>query len=196
MPIKYFYIFLLNSSFINIENIWNVFVSETDAFHTQVFWWLALLFQWFMSVSGPMPYCLSPCVRVYSVVSDSATPRTVAHQDPLSMGFARPEYWSGLPFPPPVDLPDPGIDSPFLHWQALCWATGKAPSLVVQWLRLQDFHSGCAFNPWLGNQESHMPCGRKRKKRFEWYIWTIYMIWASLVAQMACNAGDAGSIPG
>ena len=32
MPIKYFYIFLLNSSFINIENIWNVFVSETDAF--------------------------------------------------------------------------------------------------------------------------------------------------------------------
>ena len=45
-----------------------------------------------------------------SVVSDSfATPRTVAHQDPLSKGFSRQEYWSGLPFPPPRDLPDPGI---------------------------------------------------------------------------------------
>ena len=34
-----------------------------------------------------------------------ATPRTVAHQAPLSMGFFRQEYWSGLPFPPPVFLP-------------------------------------------------------------------------------------------
>ena len=35
------------------------------------------------------------------------TPRTVAPQAPLSMGFSRQEYWSGLPFPPPGDLPDP-----------------------------------------------------------------------------------------
>ena len=34
---------------------------------------------------------------------------TIAHQAPLSMGFPREEYWSGLPFPPPRDLPDPGI---------------------------------------------------------------------------------------
>ena len=38
-----------------------------------------------------------------------ATPCTVACQTPLSMEFPRPEYWSGLPFPSPVDLPDPGI---------------------------------------------------------------------------------------
>ena len=37
-------------------------------------------------------------------------PRTVAHQSPLSMGFSRWEYWNGLPFPPPGDLPDPGIE--------------------------------------------------------------------------------------
>ena len=43
------------------------------------------------------------------VVSDSVTSWTVAHQAPLSMGFFRQEYWSGLPFPPPDDLPDPGI---------------------------------------------------------------------------------------
>ena len=34
---------------------------------------------------------------------------TVARQAPLSMGFSRQEYWSGLPYPPPEDLPDPGI---------------------------------------------------------------------------------------
>ena len=38
-----------------------------------------------------------------------ATPWTVARQTPLSMGLSRQEYWSGLPFPSPGDLPDPGI---------------------------------------------------------------------------------------
>ena len=46
----------------------------------------------------------------HSVVSDSfVTPWTAAHQAPLSMGFSRQEQWSGLPFPSPGDLPDPGI---------------------------------------------------------------------------------------
>ena len=39
-----------------------------------------------------------------------ATPWTVAWQAPLSMGFSRQEYWRGLPFPSPGDLPDPGIE--------------------------------------------------------------------------------------
>ena len=43
-------------------------------------------------------------------MSDFATPWTVAHQAPLSMGFPRQEYWSGLPFPPPGNLPNPGIE--------------------------------------------------------------------------------------
>ena len=38
------------------------------------------------------------------------TPRTVAYQAPPSMGFSRQEYWSGVPFPSPGDLPDPGIE--------------------------------------------------------------------------------------
>ena len=46
----------------------------------------------------------------HSVVSDSSvTPWTAAHQAPLSMGFPRHEYWSGLPFPSPGDLTGPGI---------------------------------------------------------------------------------------
>ena len=43
-------------------------------------------------------------------MSDSANPSTVACQAPWSMGFSRMEYWSGLPFPSPGDLPDPGIE--------------------------------------------------------------------------------------
>ena len=39
-----------------------------------------------------------------------ATPWTVAYQGPLSMGFSRQVYWSGLPFPSPGDLPNPGIE--------------------------------------------------------------------------------------
>ena len=42
-------------------------------------------------------------------MSDSVTPWTVARQAPLSMGFSRQEYWSGVPFPPPGDLSDPRI---------------------------------------------------------------------------------------
>ena len=44
-------------------------------------------------------------------MSDSfVTPQTVAHQAPLSMGFSRQEYWSGLTFPSPGDLPNPGFE--------------------------------------------------------------------------------------
>ena len=47
-----------------------------------------------------------------------ATLWTVACQAPLSMGFSRQEYWSGLPCPPPGDLPDPGIEPGSPAWQA------------------------------------------------------------------------------
>ena len=45
-----------------------------------------------------------------SVVFDSVTPWIVAHQAPVSMGFSRQEYWSGLPCPSPEDLSNPGIE--------------------------------------------------------------------------------------
>ena len=47
-------------------------------------------------------------------MSDSAILWTVARQVPLSMGFSRQKYWSGLPNPPTGDLPDPGIE-PMTH---------------------------------------------------------------------------------
>ena len=49
-------------------------------------------------------------VRMLSHVLLFVTPGTVAYQAPLSLGFSRQEYWSGLPFPPPGDLPVPGIE--------------------------------------------------------------------------------------
>ena len=49
-------------------------------------------------------------VKSLSRVRLFATLWTVAHQASLSMGFSRQEYWSGLPFPSPGDLPDPGIE--------------------------------------------------------------------------------------
>ena len=65
------------------------------------------------------------CARL--VVSNSfATPRTVAQQAPLSMELSRQEYWSGLPFPTPGDLADPGMELPSLVSPALagsCFTT-------------------------------------------------------------------------
>ena len=60
-------------------------------------------------------------VKSLSHVRLFATPWTVAHQAPPSMGFSRQEYWSGSPFPSPGDLPDPGIEpkSPALQADAL-----------------------------------------------------------------------------
>ena len=49
-------------------------------------------------------------VKLFSRVQHFVTPRTVAYQASPSMGFSRQEYWSGLPFPSPGDLPDPGME--------------------------------------------------------------------------------------
>ena len=56
------------------------------------------------------------------------TPWTVAHQAPLTMGFSRQEYWSGLPFPPPGDLPNLAIEpeSPALPADFYHGTTGEA----------------------------------------------------------------------
>ena len=62
--------------------------------------------------------CMLVCVRacscvhtlICSVISDSVTSWTTAHQAPLSKEFFRQEYWNGLPFPMPGDLPDPGME--------------------------------------------------------------------------------------
>ena len=68
-----------------------------------------------------MSYCEVSEVSSLSRVQLFATPQTVAHQALPSMGFYRQEYWSGLPFPSPGELPDPGTEprSPALQADAL-----------------------------------------------------------------------------
>ena len=62
-----------------------------------------------------------------------ATPWTVARQAPLSMGFSRHEYWCGLLFPAPGDLPDPGIGpvSPTLQADALPMNSSISPLIML-----------------------------------------------------------------
>ena len=57
------------------------------------------------------------------------TPWTVAYQAPPSMGFSRQEYWSGLPFPSPGDIPSPGIEAECLMSPAL--AVGSLPLVLI-----------------------------------------------------------------
>ena len=61
---------------------------------------------------GMLLYCLG-MLSCFSHVQLFAALWTVAHQASLSMGFSRQEYWSGLPYPPPGDLPDPEIKAMF-----------------------------------------------------------------------------------
>ena len=64
--------------------------------------------------------CVYVCVCVCAC-AHKCNPTDVARQAPLFMGFLRQEYWSGLLFPPPEDLPNPGLSSPplcLLHWPA------------------------------------------------------------------------------
>ena len=79
----------------------------------------------------------------YSVAFNSVTPWTVAGQVPLSIGFSRQEYWSGLPFHSPGDLPNPGIKprSPALQVDSL---TSKgSPGRPIFF-----FHSGLQLIRW------------------------------------------------
>ena len=65
-----------------------------------------------ISFRSNTPNIQGDCESVsHSAVSDSAIPRPVACQAPLSMGFSRQENWSGWPFPSPGGFPDPGMES-------------------------------------------------------------------------------------
>ena len=83
--------------------------------------WLRLYCMW----------CISHLLLFsHSIMPTSLRPPwTVALQAPLSMGFSRQEYWSGLPFPSPGDLPDPGIKpvSPALQTDSLPLSHLRSP---------------------------------------------------------------------
>ena len=80
-----------------------------------------------------------------SVVSDSATLWTVAHQAPLSMKFSRQEYWGGLPLSSPEDLPDPVTEpgSPALQADSL----PSDPPQRRKAVKCTEIYSPCWLSP-------------------------------------------------
>ena len=143
---------------------------------------------WRLSLSSAhVPVCVCVCARAcvcVCVCTESlqscltlATPRTVASKVLLSIGFFRQEYWSGLPFPSPGDLPNSGIQprSPILQADSLLielpgsqlHRLGPAKTqealqdsvFTHSWdfpgspvVKILPFHCrGLGFHPWLGN---------------------------------------------
>ena len=132
-------------------------------------------------------------IYIYILVAKScltlAPPWPVAHQAPLSMGFLRQEYWTGLPLPPPGDLPDPGIEprSPALQADSLptepprrrmlCNDLKWEKNLKKEWkilyistymesrkMLLMNLSTGQQWRCW--NKQT---CGHSRGRR--WMIW-------------------------
>ena len=117
-----------------------------------------------------------------SVVSDSAISWTVAHQIPLSMEFSRQEYWSGLPFPSPRDLPDPGIQPCLL----CCRHLGSPIEFTFTVNNVQKLEISKSFikNTLLGNLKPSCTTSR--------------LLGGAVVKNPPAHAGDArdvGSIP-
>ena len=101
-------------------------------------------------------------LRLLNHVQLFATPQTAAHQAPLSMGFCRQEYWSRVPFPPPGDLPDPGIEpmSPAL----------QADSLLLSHLRSPHLYIGLiiSFGLWMQSAKNYCLNGMVTDLREKW----------------------------
>ena len=122
-------------------------------------------------------------VKSLSRVQLFVTPWTVAHQAPLSMGFSRQEYWSGLQFPSPGDLPNPGIEpgSPVLQTDSLPPEPPGKPQRKSEvrakyhgstkdrtnpsgWVTLERLPRKCAWNWQKSHRKKNLNKGRGRKR--------------------------------
>ena len=119
-------------------------------------------------------------LQPHSVMSDSLQP--IDHQAPLSMGFSRKEYWSGLPFPSSGDLPDSGIKP-------------RSPSLQADSLPPEPI--GHRASP---SMLKFMPLSWWRYLAISFSATLFSFIWGfpggSDGKESACNAGHPRSIPG
>ena len=128
------------------------------------------------------------CVCVScSVVSDSLWPPwTVARQAPLSMGFSRQEYWSGLLFPSP-DLPDPGIEpgSPILQADSLPSEPPGNNASFWSWLYRETSYSLSApfdkYGHWGLESEAESHAARRQRREGQSSHWGGYSLGAVMV---------------
>ena len=143
-------------------------LAQPWAWVSQTVWW-----------GGHLFYCVCVCVCVcvcararahvrahtcmFSHVWLFATPWTVARQAPLSMGFSRQEYWSGLLCPPPGDLPDPGIKSASSALAGKFFIT-VPPGKPLFYCAYLNFHDSC----WTGQTWSSWPWLRDQTLKEPW----------------------------
>ena len=121
---------------------------------------------------------------------------TAAHQAPLSMGFSRQEYWSGLPFPPPGDLPHPGIEHTSLMSPALTGRFFTTSSIweAAKWL---------SYIQGVGDGQRGLVCcdswGRKESDTTEQLNWAeliyIYVCMCSVTLVVSDSSWPCGLQP-
>ena len=117
--------------------------------------------------------------QLLSPVQFFATPQTAVHQAPLSMGFSRQEYWSGLPFPTPRDLSDPGIEP----------VSPKSPSLQADYLLLCHLRSRESLNKFLKSIVRHaLKSFSRREPLLSGKFSILYFFLASAPAKKASEA--------
>ena len=112
-------------------------------------------------------------VKSLSRVQLLATPWTIALQAPPSMGFSRQEYWSGLPFPSPGDLPYPGIKprSPALQADALTSEPpGQTPTIWEDKYNYPKFYN---WGNWETGRLSNLPIATQLG---QWQSWNLIMV--------------------
>ena len=138
--------------------------------------------------------CVLSRVRLFVILWTMAH-----HRGPLSLGFPRQEYWSGLPFPSPGDLPDQGLNRCLLHWQADSFITSPSGKSWVQLLEVAH-GAGCTvgrpagslpwpdIHVWQNNQVGSLPIhmrktlGRRQAfyqipEQHSWRVWWLSESW-------------------
>ena len=115
---------------ISFSSVWFMLYSKMTQLYTYIFFIFFSIMIFVQAIEySSLWYTVKSESDSHSVMSDSATPRTITCQTFLSMEFSRQEYWSGLPFTSPEELPNPGIEPSSLVLQADSspfWATGKS----------------------------------------------------------------------
>ena len=155
---------------------------------------ISLILWWFM-FGNTHCFCTAEDKKVYQKVKSLSrvwlfvTPWTVAYQDPPSMEFSRQEYWSGLPFPSPGYLPNPGIEpeSPSLQADAerLLLNHKKMPGFLAS--RGEEFNPG----PETRLDRSELLCNKvllkyKRDRESFWHRHQKRAVLAVLAAVSSC----------
>ena len=125
-----------------------------------------------LNPGNKVAWCKKKRIVSPSVISNSVTPWTVARQAPLSTGFSRQEYWIGLPFPSPGDLPDPGSKprSPALQtYFFTIWATRALR--CIGWVG-HAFERALGVGDGQGSLVCCSPWGHKESDTAESLNWT------------------------